>query len=227
MVEVSSAEIAQAIVLVLERTKLVVEGAGAAGVAALLAGRVEGSGPVAAVLSGGNVDATTLISVMRHGLTLSGRYLLVRTRVPDRPGELQKLLDLVATERINVIDVEHRREGAPIAVDETEIWLTLETRDEEHASSFLETMRELGLQRRAHRLGTAAPEFDRLVAAALPLVHTSVQHWSSLEAGRGQHAGSDRRARPRLADGHDGPSPARSSAKSPITRYGILRLPGM
>ena len=132
MVEVSSAEIAQAIVLVLERTKLVVEGAGAAGVAALLAGRVEGAGPVAVVLSGGNVDATTLISVMRHGLTLAGRYLVVRTRVPDRPGELQKLLDLVAAERINVIDVEHRREGAPIAVDETEIWLTLETRDEEH-----------------------------------------------------------------------------------------------
>ena len=144
MVEVSSAEIAQAIVLVLERTKLVVEGAGAAGVAALLAGRIEGSGPVAVVLSGGNVDATTLISVMRHGLTLSGRYLLVRTRVPDRPGELQKLLDLVATERINVIDVEHRREGAPIAVDETEIWLTLETRDEEHASSFLGTMQSWG-----------------------------------------------------------------------------------
>ncbi len=144
MVEVSSAEIAQAIVLVLERTKLVVEGAGAAGVAALLAGRVEGSGPVAVVLSGGNIDATTLISVMRHGLTLSGRYLLVRTRVSDRPGELQKLLDLVATERINVIDVEHRREGAPIAVDETEIWLTLETRNEEHAASLVETMRSWG-----------------------------------------------------------------------------------
>jgi threonine dehydratase len=143
-VEVGSAEIAQAIVLTLERTKLVVEGAGAAGVAALLAGRVEGSGPVAVVLSGGNVDATTLISVMRHGLTLSGRYLLVRTRVPDRPGELQKLLDLVAAERINVIDVEHRREGAPIGVDETEIWLTLETRDEAHAASFLEAMQSWG-----------------------------------------------------------------------------------
>jgi threonine dehydratase len=144
LVEVSSAEIAQAIVLVLERTKLVVEGAGAAGVAALLAGRIDGSGPVAVVLSGGNIDATTLISVMRHGLTLSGRYLVVRTRVPDRPGELQKLLDLVTAERINVIDVEHRREGALIAVDETEIWLTLETRDDEHALSLLDTMRSWG-----------------------------------------------------------------------------------
>jgi threonine dehydratase len=144
MVEVSSAEIAQAIVLCLERTKLVVEGAGAAGVAAVLAGRVEGDGPVAVIASGGNVDATTLISVMRHGLTLAGRYLVVRTRVPDRPGELQKLLDLVAAERINVLDVEHRREGAPIAVGETEIWLTLATRDEEHCETLLAVMRGWG-----------------------------------------------------------------------------------
>ena len=101
-------------------------------------------GPVAVVLSGGNVDATTLISVMRHGLTLAGRYLVVRTRVPDRPGELQKLLDLVTAERINVIDVEHRREGAPIAVGETEIWLTLATRDEEHCETLLAVMRGWG-----------------------------------------------------------------------------------
>lgn len=144
MVDVSSGEIAQAIVLCLERTKLVVEGAGAAGVAALLAGRIEGTGPVAVVLSGGNIDATTLISVMRYGLTEAGRYLVVRTRVPDRPGELLKLLDLVAEERVNVVDVEHRREGASIDVAETEIWLTLVTRDEEHAASLVETMRGWG-----------------------------------------------------------------------------------
>jgi threonine dehydratase len=144
MVEVSSDEIAEAIVLTLERTKLVVEGAGAAGVAALLAGKVDGGGPVGIVLSGGNIDATTLISVMRHGLTAAGRYLVVRTRVPDRPGELLKLLDLVATERVNVVDVEHRREGAAIEVAETEIWLTLATRDEEHCEMLLETMRNWG-----------------------------------------------------------------------------------
>jgi threonine dehydratase len=144
IVEVGSDEIAEAIVLTLERTKLVVEGAGAAGVAALLAGEVGGSGPVAIVLSGGNIDATTLISVMRHGLTAAGRYLVVRTRVPDRPGELLKLLDLVARERVNVVDVEHRREGAPIDVAETEIWLTLATRDEEHCESLLAAMRGWG-----------------------------------------------------------------------------------
>ena len=89
---VSDEEISQAIVLLLERTKLVVEGAGAAPVAALLADRVGGKGPVVAVLSGGNIDPTLLISVMRHGLTLAGRYLVLRTRLPDRPGELIKLL---------------------------------------------------------------------------------------------------------------------------------------
>jgi len=145
-VEVSSEEIAQAIVLCLERTKLVVEGAGAAGVAALLAGRVDGDGPVGVVLSGGNVDATTLISVMRHGLTLAGRYLVLRTRVPDRPGELLNLLDLVASERVNVLNVEHRREGASIRVGETEIWLTLTTRDEEHCETVLAAMRSWGYE---------------------------------------------------------------------------------
>ena len=78
--------ISEAIVLLLERMKLVVEGAGAVGLAALLAGRVEGDGPVVIVLSGGNVDASTLLTVMRHGLTRGGRYLVVRSRIPDRPG---------------------------------------------------------------------------------------------------------------------------------------------
>jgi threonine dehydratase len=145
-VEVDSDEIAEAIVLTLERTKLVVEGAGAAGVAALLSGKVGGSGPVVVVLSGGNIDATTLISVMRHGLTAAGRFLVVRTHVPDRPGELLKLLDLVARERVNVVDVEHRREGAAIDVAETEIWLTLATRDDAHCASLLAAMRGWGYE---------------------------------------------------------------------------------
>jgi threonine dehydratase len=143
-VDVSDDEIAHAIVLLLERTKLVVEGAGAVGVAALLAGKVPGAGSVCAILSGGNIDPTLLISVMRHGLTLAGRYLVVRTRVPDRPGELQKLLSLVARERVNVLDVEHRREGVDLPVGETEIWLTLATRDEEHCETLLAGMASWG-----------------------------------------------------------------------------------
>jgi threonine dehydratase len=144
MLEVTDEEISEAIVLLLERTKLVVEGAGAVGVAALLAGRVEGDGPVVALLSGGNIDATLLMSVTRRGLSAAGRYLVVRTRVPDRPGELFKLLSLVAEARMNVIGVEHRREGLDIGVTETGIELTLGTRDEEHCEVLLQTMRSWG-----------------------------------------------------------------------------------
>jgi threonine dehydratase len=144
MVEVTDDEISEAIVLLLERTKLVVEGAGAVGVAALLAGRVGGSGPVLALLSGGNIDATLLMSVARHGLSAAGRYLVVATKVPDRPGELFKLLSLVTEARMNVIGVEHRREGVDIGVTETGIELTLGTRDEEHCEVLLQTMRSWG-----------------------------------------------------------------------------------
>jgi threonine dehydratase len=145
VVEVTDDEIAAAIVLLLERTKLLVEGAGAVSVAALLAGRVGGGdGPVCAILSGGNIDATLLISVMRHGLSLGGRYLVVRTTVPDRPGELLKLLDLVAKERVNVVAVGHHREGAGIHVAETGVELTLQTRDEEHCESVLDAIHRWG-----------------------------------------------------------------------------------
>ena len=144
LVDVDDESISEAIVLLLERTKLVVEGAGAVGVAALLSGKVGGSGPVAIVLSGGNIDPTMLISVMRHGLTASGRYLVVRTRVPDRPGELVKLLGLIAQERVNVVSVEHHREGMDIPVAQTEVELTLLTRDEEHVAVLLDAMASWG-----------------------------------------------------------------------------------
>jgi threonine dehydratase len=85
-----------------------------------------------------------LISVMRHGLTVAGRYLVVRTRLSDRPGELIKLLSLVAEERGNLISVEHHREGMDIPVTETEVELTVVTRDEEQGRSRLETMVERG-----------------------------------------------------------------------------------
>ena len=141
-----SKEIAEAMVLVLERTKLVVEGAGAVGIAALLEGKIRGTGPVGVVLSGGNIDASTLITVMRSGLTFAGRHLVVRTWVPDRPGELLKLLELVAKERVNVLDVEHLREGVDIPVGATGIELTLLTRDDPHCESLLARMRGWGYE---------------------------------------------------------------------------------
>jgi threonine dehydratase len=144
MIDVSDEQISEAIVLLLERSKLVVEGAGAVGVAALLAGKIGGTGPVAIVLSGGNIDPTLLISVMRHGLTLAARYLVVRTRLTDRPGELIKLLTLVAQERVNVVSVEHHREGMDLPIGSTEVELTLVTRDDEHCEALLAAMGEWG-----------------------------------------------------------------------------------
>jgi threonine dehydratase len=145
IVAVTDEEISEAIVLLLERAKLTVEGAGAVGVAALLSGKAgDETGTAVPVLSGGNIDATMLISVMRHGLTAAGRYLVVRTQLSDRPGELIKLLSLVAEERGNVISVEHHREGMEIPVSETEVELTLVTRNEEHCRQLLEAMAERG-----------------------------------------------------------------------------------
>jgi threonine dehydratase len=146
MVDVDDEAISEAIVLLLERTKLVVEGAGAVGVAALRDGKVGGSGPVAILLSGGNIDPSLLISVMRHGLTVGGRYLVLRTRVPDRPGELVRLLTLIAKERVNVVSVEHHREGMDVPVAQTEIELTLLTRDQEHVAVLLDAMASWGYE---------------------------------------------------------------------------------
>jgi threonine dehydratase len=144
VVTVSDAEIAGAILLVSERCKLTVEGAGAASVAALLAGKVEGAGAACALLSGGNIDASMLIEVLRHGLTRAGRYLVVRTQVSDRPGNLAELLTLVAGERANVLGVDHHREGMDLPVTGTEIELTLAMRDEEHCEELLARLDEEG-----------------------------------------------------------------------------------
>jgi threonine dehydratase len=151
IVQVSDEEISEALVLCLERTKLVVEGAGAAGLAALLAGKAGGSGAVAVVLSGGNIDLTTLISVMRHGLTRSGRFLAVRMLIPDRPGELRNVLDLVARERGNLVTVDHHREGTTTTALQTEVELVVSTRDEAHCEAILAALHAAG--NKVERLG--------------------------------------------------------------------------
>ena len=144
VVTVSDDEISQAIVLLLERTKLLVEGAGAAAVAALLAGRVPGNDEACVILSGGNIDPTLLIQVMRHGLTRAGRYVVLRTRIADRPGELMRLLGLVAEERGNIVSVEHHREGMALPIGETEVELTLATRDTEHCGALIAALTARG-----------------------------------------------------------------------------------
>jgi threonine dehydratase len=144
-VSVTDEEISEALVLCVERTKLLVEGAGAVGLAALLAGHVGGSGSVAVVLSGGNIDATTLISVLRHGLTEAGRFLAIRLLIPDRPGELRNVLDLIAQGRGNVVSVDHHREGRTTSALQTEIELVVSTRDEAHCQELLASIRGVGL----------------------------------------------------------------------------------
>ena len=140
LVVVDDEAISQAIVLLLERSKLVVEGAGAAPVAALLSGLVPGNDLVCAILAGGNIDATTLISVVRHGLTASGRYLVVQLLIPDRPGELAAIVGTIAAERANILAVAHHREGRNLGVLETMAELTLETRDEEHSQAVIRAL---------------------------------------------------------------------------------------
>ena len=144
VVKVSDEEISDALVLCLERKKLLVEGAGAVGLAAVLNGRAGGEDPVAIVLSGGNIDATTLISVVRLGLTRSGRYLAMRMLIPDRPGELGNVLDLVARERGNLLSVDHHREGTTRTALQTEVELVVSTRDEAHCEEILASLREAG-----------------------------------------------------------------------------------
>jgi threonine dehydratase len=145
-VTVSDDEVAEAMVLLLERSKQVVEGAGAASVAALLSGKVTApdDGAVCAILSGGNVDATRLVECIRLGETAAGRRLVFSTVLPDRPGALASLLNAVADLGANVLDVIHIREGVDLHVRETGIRLVLQTDGREHGDRILAAVRERG-----------------------------------------------------------------------------------
>ena len=153
VVTVSDDEVAEAMVLLLERSKLVVEGAGAVAVAALMQGRVElpADGEVCAVLSGGNVDAGLLAECIRLGETVAGRRMVLSTVVPDRPGALASLLAAVARCEANVVDVEHLRDGLDLHVRETAIKLVLQTRGAEHSAEVLAAARAEGFAVRVER----------------------------------------------------------------------------
>jgi threonine dehydratase len=144
LVVVGEREISDAITLLLERSKLLVEGAGAVGVAALLAGKAGGTGSACAIVSGGNIDPTTLISVLRHGMTVEGRYLAMRTRLVDRPGELIRVCQIVAGERGNIVQIEHRREGVHLEVGDVGLDLTVLMRNEEHCRQLIAALEENG-----------------------------------------------------------------------------------
>jgi threonine dehydratase len=144
VVVVSEEEISRALLLLIERSKAVVEPAGAVGLAAVLAGKVPGTGPALAVLSGGNVDPLLLMKLIDHGLSAAGRYLLLRIVLGDQPGALAGLLAGVARMGLNVLEVEHHRAGLRLGVDEVEVLLTLETRDPEHRHDIVTGLRGEG-----------------------------------------------------------------------------------
>ena len=152
IVTVSEEMISRAMLLLLERQKLLVEPAGAVAVAALL-GVVDGppvvvgdDAPVLAVLSGGNVDPLLLMRQIRHGMASAGRYLRLQVRLADSPGSLAGLLAVLATTAANVLEVEHVRTGPQIPVNDVEIAVWLETRGEDHCAQVLATLTTAGYE---------------------------------------------------------------------------------
>jgi threonine dehydratase len=144
---VTEDEIADAMVFLAESAKLVAEGAGAVAVAALMSGRLQPvQGTTVAILSGGNVDGGLLAELLRRHETEEGRRVRIFTRVPDRPGGLAELLNLVAGARANLVSLEHVREAVPLRVRETGVELTLETRGRGHTEELLAVLTTAGYE---------------------------------------------------------------------------------
>lgn len=144
VVTVSEDDIARALLVLLERAKQVVEPAGAVGVAAILAGKVKATGTTATILSGGNIDPLLLQRVMAHGLAASDRYMSLRIPLPDRPGQLAQVSELLAQAGANVIEVLHTRHGQGLQISEVILQLSVETRGAEHRAHVIETLRAAG-----------------------------------------------------------------------------------
>ena len=145
MVVVEEEEITQAMMLLLERSKLLVEGAGAVGLAAVLSEKVPVAGKrVGVVLSGGNVDSHLIARVVEHGLAHAGRYLVFRVMLDDRPGQLNRLLTIVSQCQVNVLDIGHLRHAPSVHMGQVEIQLTLETRNNDHILEVRDQLRKAG-----------------------------------------------------------------------------------
>jgi threonine dehydratase len=140
MVTVTDEVIAEALVFSAERMKLVLEPAGAAGVAAVLANRSDFPPPLVVVLSGGNIDPLLLLRVIRFGLSASGRYFAFHTRIPDRPGELARLLSLIADVGANIVGIEHHREGVSVHLGEVDVAMQVETKGAQHIDELLDQL---------------------------------------------------------------------------------------
>jgi threonine dehydratase len=148
IVTVADDDTARALVLLLERAKLVVEPAGAVGVAGALTGAYSVDGPTVVILSGGNIDPMVMERVISRGLTASERYLRLRIPLPDRPGQLARTAELVAEANANVVEVLHTRHGGGLQISEVELELHIETRGPEHAELVLSKLRDAGYRPR-------------------------------------------------------------------------------
>lgn len=143
VVTVSDDDTARALVMLLERAKLVVEPAGAVAAAAILAGKVSGTGKTIAILSGGNIDPMLLQRIVAHGLAASERYLKLRIMLPDRPGQLARTAELVAEANANVVEVVHTRHGK-FQINEAELELHIETRGSDHRTAVMKKLTDAG-----------------------------------------------------------------------------------
>jgi threonine dehydratase len=157
MVTVTDEDLSAALLMLLERHKMVVEPAGAAAVAALLTGAhvPAADGPVVAVLSGGNIDPMLLLRVIEHGLASAGRFLRLAVRCADRPGELARLLGQIAEQRANIVDVSHSRQSPRLSFGEVEVALSVETRGPGHSAALISVLRDSGY--RVSLLADATP----------------------------------------------------------------------
>jgi len=147
LVAVDDGAMAEAVAMLLERSKLLVEAAGAASMAALLGGLVpEGPGPTVLVLSGGNVDLLLLDRVLRRGLEGAGRFGSFTIRVPDVPGQLARVTKIIAEHRANVVAVDHRRQGIGLPFGQTEIRFSVETRDAAEFGGICAALGAMGIE---------------------------------------------------------------------------------
>lgn len=144
VVTVDENDIARAILMLLERAKLVVEPAGAVGVAALMTGKISASGPVVSVLSGGNIDPLLLQRVISNGLSAAGRYMTMRIPLPDRPGQLVQVSEVIARVGANVTEVQHTRHGQGLQISEVILQVSVETRGMEHRAEVIAALEAAG-----------------------------------------------------------------------------------
>ena len=144
MVSIDDEAIASAILMLLERAKMMVEGSGAVGLAALLNGKINCSGPVACVVSGGNIDVNFIARIIERGLVKAGRRSILSTRVPDRPGCLQKMLSVIADCRGNVLHVYHDRINHDVPLGQSEVQVSLEIRNDAHSEEIMAALEQAG-----------------------------------------------------------------------------------